>query len=100
MIWPFLNTVVGDRQIEVKLAAAAALKHIAEHLNSVSVAVILDYVTEALPNDLKSGKYLQISQELHVALLRLTPLQYAVLFALKPDQLTNRLACEVSISPI
>lgn len=88
-----LRDNLGDRSIEVKLAAAKALKHMATQLDTATIGFLLTYVVDSLAGDIGSGKYLQLSYELHLTLVRVTPLQLSLLFALCPE----RLSCALSL---
>lgn len=79
----------------MRLAAAEALKHMAAQMDTASMASVFAYIESNLPSEAASSHYLQISYELHLALVRATPRQFAILFGLTPGAITNRIACEV-----
>lgn len=92
---------IKDRQVEVKLAAVKALKHMAKELDTPTIVSLLDAasnVTALLDNN--TSKLLELSYELLLTLQRVSPLQYAVLFALYPAWLSSEFAQRVFVASI
>lgn len=87
----------GDRVMEVRMAAALALKHISIYLNDETVCCVLDYLENNLSRDSNDKLYLQLAFELHLTLARISPLQYAITFALAPEKMKCAIAVEAFV---
>ncbi len=84
-----LRHAVSDRSWEVALAAAQALKHMGKSLDVSSVVWLVNNVSSVGAFEQKA---LEISYELHLALLRVPPVTYAAVFALQPGMMTSVIA--------
>ena len=88
-----------DREMEVRLGAIKALKHLAASLDVGTISALIGFAMDALPS-ISGHKSLHFAFELHLTLLRVTPLQYAMMFALLPKWISEEVSQRLFVASI